>query len=179
MARCKLCDKGAIVQDWTCQNCWNEKNMKRKDELLVYGTLKREGPLHHLIRGCKLKDIARTTTRFLMLDLGHFPAVLPETPMQGSGPDNRNHIYGEVWHIDEALWELLDAVEGAYDRMPVEVEYPNGEKEKVWTYIFARDALGVPIPGGCWNGSEVRAGTLDSTATLWYDANTRKEESDA
>ena len=153
--------------------------MKRNDALLVYGTLKREGRLHGLLHGANFLGVARTRGRhYRMYDLGPFPAVLQLEHKLGDMPEG-THIYGEVYEVLPDLWPALDAVEGAYERTPVAVEFPDEERRTAWMYLMRHDRVtGTPVERGCWDGYGVQRGLLEPSDSLWYDANERAEEAD-
>ena len=107
--------------------------------VFVYGTL-RSGDCRHGI--ASLIDVLHEEAYlkdFKMLNLGGFPGITP-----GEG-----RVRGEV-HEFKSFIEL-DRIEGCHDnstdslylREEVEVELPDGNTVRAWTYIFNRaDRLG-------------------------------------
>ena len=70
--------------------------------LFVYGTLKRGGSRHSLLKGCPF--LGRALAKgFALYDLGAYPGMVP-----GDGV-----VRGEVYEIPEGLLRELDWVEGA------------------------------------------------------------------
>jgi gamma-glutamylcyclotransferase (GGCT)/AIG2-like uncharacterized protein YtfP len=111
------------------------------DLVFVYGTLMRGFPLHRLIEG-KAEYVGRGTVKARLLDLGTYPAAVP---------DPRGAVVGEVYRLSEAgLWTVLDSAEGPqYHRDGVAVQMADGPEVMAFIYWYVgRLDRGVPIPAG-------------------------------
>lgn len=71
--------------------------------VFVYGTLKRGGAWHSLLRTAEFMGTARTVDRYPML-IQSIPYLLNESA--------GHHIEGEVFAIDHLTLQALDALEG-------------------------------------------------------------------
>lgn len=86
-------------------------------KVFVYGTLKSGNTQRglHLFPGAKKQGNATTTeANFSLIDLGAFPAVVP---------DGNIDVAGEVWEVDDDTMEILDSIEGYptfYNRRPTQ-----------------------------------------------------------
>jgi len=91
----------------------------------VYGTLKKGGRLHAVLKDNELLGEHITEPLYTMLDLGWFPGVLNT----GS-----TAIHIEVYLIDEQKLQELDAIEG-YPNLYIRnlIKTPYGE---AWMYFF-------------------------------------------
>ncbi|MBI2388662.1 MAG: gamma-glutamylcyclotransferase [Deltaproteobacteria bacterium] len=69
----------------------------------VYGTLLRGESNHRLLQSARLVSIAITAPRYLLVDLGAFPAMLDS---------GRTAVRGEVFACDAATLAALDRLEG-------------------------------------------------------------------
>ncbi len=81
--------------------------------LFVYGTLKREGPLHPHLENSEFLGEAVTLPCYTLWDLGAYP---------GLAPGGSTAVQGELYRVAEDLWNHLDDIEGAPDlflRRPV------------------------------------------------------------
>src|SRR5262249_34091377 len=86
--------------------------------LFVYGTLKRGGPRHHVLRGQRFVRAAVTRPKYLLFDLGAYPGLVV------AEKDGRA-VHGELYEVERRLIPRLDRIEGApelYRLEPVEVE---------------------------------------------------------
>lgn len=96
--------------------------------VFVYGTLKKGNPIRGLDKFAGTRFLASTTTanaNWSMIDLGAFPAVLP---------DGDHRISGELWEVDHVVFQELDLIEGYpdfYTRSRVETAHGNA-----WMYHF-------------------------------------------
>ncbi len=96
--------------------------------LFVYGTLKRGGVRHHVLRGQRFLREARTRPKYLLFDFGTHPGMVVA---DGDG----RAIHGELYEVERGLIPELDQIEGApeeYRLAPVEVE---GEAAAVAAYF--------------------------------------------
>ena len=110
------------------------------DSVFVYGTLRRGGSNHDLLRSARRLGEHRTQPVFTMLDIGPYPGVVT------GGSDA---ILGEVYRITPAMLRHLDRLEDyprSYGRERIPT--PWGE---AWIYLF-RPGGGrwARIPGGDW-----------------------------
>jgi gamma-glutamylcyclotransferase (GGCT)/AIG2-like uncharacterized protein YtfP len=80
--------------------------------LFVYGTLKREQPLHHYLLqlGAKFKDKAILSGYRLYTVYGHAPAIAREDTFQ---------VKGELFEVPDDKIGHLDAIEYGYKRVSV------------------------------------------------------------
>lgn len=74
------------------------------NKVLVYGTLKKGGGLHHYLEGAEYFGRAHLHG-FKMFDLGWFPGIVPG--------EHTDVIRGEVFIVDDRTLSLLDEVESA------------------------------------------------------------------
>jgi gamma-glutamylcyclotransferase (GGCT)/AIG2-like uncharacterized protein YtfP len=111
------------------------------DLLFAYGTLMRGFGLHRLLEG-RARYVADGTVHARLLDLGAYPAAVPDTAAV---------LRGEVYRVaDPALWRTLDSAEGPqYHRGEASVRTADGREVRacVYWYVGPPDR-GVPIPGG-------------------------------
>lgn len=107
--------------------------------LFVYGTLMKGFANHRVLveLGAERLGTARTTAPRTLVDLGPYPALLPELAERDAGS---RPVEGELYAVgDDALVEL-DRFEGApelYRREGVVVETEAGRVE-AFTYVLAR-----------------------------------------
>jgi gamma-glutamylcyclotransferase (GGCT)/AIG2-like uncharacterized protein YtfP len=118
-----------------------------REIVAVYGTLKRAGSNHHILRGARFlgKDMLKGIRLY---DLGAFPGAVPGT---SSG------IEVEVYEVSPRQLDLIDKLEdycaeapetGLYTRRL----YPTGHGD-AWVYLFQGNTLGCPlIMRGGWSG---------------------------
>ena len=106
--------------------------------LFVYGTLKRGGPRHHVLRGQRFLRDAVTRPKYLLFSLGAYPGLVV------AEKDGRA-IHGELYEVERRLIPRLDKIEGApelYRLEPVEVE---GESAAVAAYVYRRPTDGYAL----------------------------------
>ena len=89
--------------------------------LFVYGTLKRGCRNHHHLAGQVFVGVARTVPGYRLYDLGGYPGIAPSAADQEG-------VLGEVWSVDAAALQRLDAFEGVheglYRREPLALQPP-------------------------------------------------------
>ncbi len=78
--------------------------------VFVYGTLKRGCSNHAYMDGQAFVGTASTAPAFALYDLGGFPGMVHE-------PASTEGVIGEVWAVDSACLERLDALEGTAEGM--------------------------------------------------------------
>lgn len=81
--------------------------------LFVYGSLRRGGSNHRELRGAAFLGLARTRASYALVRIDEYPALVV-----GS-----ESVAGELYAVDGALLDELDAFEGAaYTRARIELE---------------------------------------------------------
>lgn len=142
------------------------KRNENRTRVFVYGTLKAGHYNHEFYLGGNdgVEYLGRCyiTGDYTMYSNGAFPMVC-----KGDDPDATRHIVGEVYEVDEATLDALDALEGHpdwYRREKVETPW-----KKAWVYIMPPQASHTPqsaVESGCFdmsleeqewiNGSEIK-----------------------
>lgn len=74
------------------------------DKLFVYGTLKKNFSNHDFLKDAEYLYDAYTLTKFQMLDLGYYPALVKD--------DNGYCIKGEIYKINKKILDDIDILEG-------------------------------------------------------------------
>jgi gamma-glutamylcyclotransferase (GGCT)/AIG2-like uncharacterized protein YtfP len=81
--------------------------------LFVYGSLRRGGSNHRELSGARFLGETRTAANYALARIGEYPALV-------AGTEN---VSGELYAVDDALLEELDAFEGeAYIRGLIHLE---------------------------------------------------------
>jgi gamma-glutamylcyclotransferase (GGCT)/AIG2-like uncharacterized protein YtfP len=111
--------------------------------LFVYGTLKRGGSRHSLLKGCPF--LGRALAKgFALYDLGAYPGMVP-----GDGV-----VRGEVYEIPEGLLRELDWVEATpflFRRELIEVVLEDHTPLRAHTYLYNREVEGAAlVPSSEW-----------------------------
>ncbi len=109
--------------------------------LFVYGTLKRGGARHHVLRGQRFLRAALTRPKYLLFDLGTYPGLVV-------ADKGGRAIHGELYEVERRLIPRLGRIEGApalYRLEPVEIK---GEAGPVYAYIYQRPTEGLPVVEG-------------------------------
>ena len=125
--------------------------MGGRQQVFVYGTLKRGGSNHAFMAGQTFCGEARTVPGYRLIHLGDFPGMV-------SAAEDREGVSGEVWLVSADTLARLDELEGIseglYRRERIQLEAPFGNQE-VETYIYAGSTSGRAIvSGGKWNVAE-------------------------
>lgn len=110
--------------------------------VFVYGTLLRGECNHRLLRSARLVCAAITAPRYLLVDLGAFPAMLDT---------GRTAVRGEVYACDASTLAALDRLEGHprfYERRTVSLARGPANTEAYFLNSQRRDAQ--PIRTGDW-----------------------------
>lgn len=111
------------------------------DLLFIYGTLLPGLRLAHEMQGAAC--MGEGTVAGVLIDVGRYPGL-----HSGAG-----EVHGEIYRVDEAHLQRLDAVEGVvpgdrstsqYWRERVEVLSGPHAGAQVWTYVYNRAASGCP-----------------------------------
>ena len=130
--------------------------------VFVYGTLKKDhGRSLHDMTGAEYLGSDLTSPRFSMWNLGPFPAVT----FKGN-----SRIAGEVWRVDEQVFEYLDFIEGYpdfYSREKISTQNISG---KHWMYFLHPSQINSAPDSHCprilpednictWRGSDYHKST--------------------
>lgn len=102
--------------------------------VFVYGTLRRGEPNYRLLEGSMCLGIVKTEPRFNLIDLQHFPGLIP---------GGNTSVTGELFTVDNATLHRLDRLEGHptfYRREKILLQ----DGREVLTYIYQRSS-GRPI----------------------------------
>jgi gamma-glutamylcyclotransferase (GGCT)/AIG2-like uncharacterized protein YtfP len=117
-----------------------------KSLLFVYGTLKRGGGNHHHLADQTFVGAARTVPGFRLVDLGGYPGIT-------TAAADRNGVAGEVWSVDPAALQRLDAFEGVreglYRSEPLSLQPPFAG-QRIEAYVPTLDASGLREVGAEW-----------------------------
>jgi gamma-glutamylcyclotransferase (GGCT)/AIG2-like uncharacterized protein YtfP len=115
-----------------------------KFRLFVYGTLKRGGSRHVALASQRFLGEAKTAASYALHDLGDYPGLV-------AAPGDGDVVHGELYEVDCALVDWLDAMEGSPDWFklePVEVE---GQGGVVWAYFYQGEPGDRPrVAAGRW-----------------------------
>ena len=134
--------QGAPVPVWLAQELQGAPPQSRPGWVFVYGTLKRNGRLHHHIEALKPTSILSGHTPGRLYSLGWYPGMLPAT---GDG----QRVYGELVQVTDIARAVaaLDPVEdfggsyapGAslYHRVMAPITTQKGELVHAWLYLYA------------------------------------------
>ena len=99
-------------------------------QLFVYGTLRKGGISHHLLKGAAVLAEGVWLSGYTLYSAGWYPLAVQEAGKK---------IIGDLIAIPEASWPELDAYEGdAYERVYL-------EQEGFWIYRFKGVPTGLPI----------------------------------
>jgi gamma-glutamylcyclotransferase (GGCT)/AIG2-like uncharacterized protein YtfP len=112
-------------------------------KLFVYGSLLSGEDNHRHLARCKFVGERRTVAAYTLIDLGGYPALLPE---------GTTSVFGEIYEVDPETLSSLDAFEGhpvVYRRDPIRLI--DGETASAYVLRQRRLALGRPvIASGDW-----------------------------
>jgi gamma-glutamylaminecyclotransferase len=116
-------------------------------QLFVYGTLKRGGCRHAPLASQRYLGEARTTASYALHNLGDYPGLV-------GCREGGDVVHGELYEVDCALVDWLDAMEGSPDWFkldPVELAHHDGV---VWAYFFQGEVGEKPrIVSGWWENA--------------------------
>jgi gamma-glutamylcyclotransferase (GGCT)/AIG2-like uncharacterized protein YtfP len=114
--------------------------------VFVYGTLKRGGSNHLLLRGQKFLGPVRTAPGYTLYSLGDYPGMV-------RAPGDTAGVTGELWSVDDACLAELDRLEGLdeglYERIDV-LLVPNAIAGSAQTYLYLRQLDGLTPIGDTW-----------------------------
>jgi gamma-glutamylcyclotransferase (GGCT)/AIG2-like uncharacterized protein YtfP len=108
----------------------------------VYGTLLSGEPNHAQLGGARLLGPARTESRYMLVSLGPYPALLE---------GGTTSVVGEVYEVDDDLLAALDRFEGRphlYQRTLVQLV--GGESAHGYVLARAAQPRYPVIKGGDW-----------------------------
>lgn len=115
-------------------------------QVFVYGTLKRGGSNHRFLSGQRYLGDTRTAPGYRLYSLGDYPGMVR------SG-DPTHTVTGEIWSVDDACLDQLDALEGVdeglYARELIALTAPFDTKP-VATYLYLRGLSDRPPLGDTW-----------------------------
>ncbi|EMR04488.1 gamma-glutamylcyclotransferase family protein [Cesiribacter andamanensis] len=105
-------------------------------QLFVYGTLRKGGISHHLLKGGKVMAEGVWLEGFRLYSAGWYPVAV----LAAGG-----RILGDLVNVPEVLWPALDAYEGEeYERVYL-------QKEAYWIYQYKGNINNMPlVEGGDW-----------------------------
>jgi len=114
--------------------------------LFIYGTLKRGGANHARLAGQQYLGEARTVAGFTLYSLVDYPGLVAE-------PSDQAGVTGELWRVNNACLERLDAFEGLTEGLYVRAAIALAEPPDVGTaetYFYARSTVGRTPLGQHW-----------------------------
>lgn len=120
--------------------------------LFVYGTLKRGGANHAMMRDQRYLGPARTAPGHTLYSLGEYPGMVADQA-------DANGVDGELWMVSPEAQARLDTFEGVheglYARKPVALAtWPDQLATKTApqakTYLYLREIVGRPHIGSLW-----------------------------
>lgn len=100
-------------------------------QIFIYGTLRRGGRAHHLMRGAEFQSKGSITGRLVHVD--QFPGLIP-------CDDQR--VLGDLYLVNDQLLDELDQYEGCFSSPPhylreeTKVLLENGEVTLAFVYVF-------------------------------------------
>jgi gamma-glutamylcyclotransferase (GGCT)/AIG2-like uncharacterized protein YtfP len=106
--------------------------------LFVYGTLKRGGVRHHLVKDQTFLGEARTLPRYVLFDMTDHPALVHR-------PADGRSVQGELYRVETNLLAKLDQEEGAPTLFRLEPIALEGEQESASAYFFQKSVEGRPL----------------------------------
>jgi gamma-glutamylaminecyclotransferase len=109
---------------------------EKKLYVFVYGSLKNGFYNHHVLEGAEFITNLTLSRRFgfAMVDVGAYPALV-------MNDEHKTQILGEVYKINEKIFDRLDGLEGYpeyYSRLLLtgEIEKMLGADSKCWVYYW-------------------------------------------
>lgn len=116
--------------------------MALKNQLFVYGTLRRGQPRRHLLEGAVLlsESVVLYGVKLYYLPSAGFPAIMAD-----AGASPYNYVKGELWSIDSKQLEKIDEAErfffddtenSLFIRRIVMVTLLGGERTSAWCYFL-------------------------------------------
>lgn len=99
--------------------------------LFVYGSLQQGERNHGVLGGARLVGTARTRPEYELVDMGSFPALVPNGAVA---------VHGEVYEIEAPGLVRVDQLEGHprfYERTPIVLE----DGSQAETYLMKRERV--------------------------------------
>jgi gamma-glutamylaminecyclotransferase len=110
--------------------------------IFFYGTLKRGFGRNVILEDQKFLRDAKTAPKYMLYDLGAFPAMVKDDDMGVS-------VEGELWEVDEECLSYLCKIEGSPSFYKLEsVTLDNNEI--VQSFLFQRPVNEYNRMGACW-----------------------------
>jgi len=110
----------------------------------VYGTLRKDGGAHVMLRLIHARFVGKGKVRGYMM----FASRIPFAVKSGNPKDT---IVVEVYDVPDDKIPILDYYESGYERNKVEVELENGETLTAWIYEWKESLEGCErIACGDW-----------------------------
>ena len=109
---------------------------KKNHLVFVYGSLRRGGQYHHLLRDAVFVASAQTEPHYTLVDVGDYPALL----------NGGSHtVQGELYQVTEKTLQLLDELEGVpllYQREKLLLQH----QRRAWGYVMCHErARNLPL----------------------------------
>lgn len=82
--------------------------MQAGELLFIYGTLRREGRAHSMMKNAEFRGVAKITGR--IVHVNEYPGLLLE---------GGNQVIGELYWADENIIQELDRYEGCFESPPL------------------------------------------------------------
>ncbi len=112
--------------------------------LAVYGTLRRRGGAHAVLRLMGAKFVGEGWVRGYRLFASRIPFAV-------KSDDRSDGVRVEVYDVPEDKIPLLDYYESGYVRRRVVVELDNGDAVEAWMYVWDAPLTNVVrVEGGDW-----------------------------
>lgn len=114
----------------------------RETTIFVYGTLMQGEPNHHMLSGATRIGVARTATRYTLIDLGPWPVLV----LGGS-----QAVLGELYRVGSELLASLDEFEEVptlYQRVAITLD--DVRSAQAWVQPPDRPPNGAVITSGDW-----------------------------
>ena len=128
-----------------------------KPRVIVYGTLKQGHGNHRLLEGQEFLGRIKLDDKFVMYNLGPFPAVVHLDEVPEEIADDVTTVFGEVYSVDTECLAAMDVLEGN-GRYYTRKKVPTKEFKNAWIYLFPKEATkryprSAIVEGGLWRPS--------------------------
>ena len=112
--------------------------------LFAYGTLKSGFPAHHLLADSKFVGESITHSRYHLINVGWFPAMIEDPSKEGG-------VVGELYHVDDSIFDKLDHYEGVRSGLFARLEIELKDERKAIAYLFMAKIEGCKVvENGVW-----------------------------
>ncbi len=112
--------------------------------LAVYGTLRREGGAHVILKLLNAEFLGMGRVRGYRMFASRIPFAV-------KSEDRRDEIIVELYEVPDEKIPLLDHYEEGYVRRMVEVELEDGNTVEAWMYVWEHPLEDVElVEGGDW-----------------------------